>query len=61
MPDEKTAKAPPPVPVAAFCEREQIDRRTAWRWVQKGIVKATRVAPRTGVRLAYVEEDDAEE
>ena len=39
--------------VRQFCEREGISRRTAWRWVEKGIVSVSRVAPLTGVRIAY--------
>jgi hypothetical protein len=53
----------PPVTVRGyrmveFCRREGIDRRTGWRWAEKGIVAVTRVAPRVGVRVRYVRDPD---
>jgi predicted site-specific integrase-resolvase len=40
-------------PLREFCDREGIDRTTAWRWVRKGILSVSRVAPRHGVRVRY--------
>ena len=31
--------------------REGVDRRTVWRWVDKDLAEAKRLAPRTGVRM----------
>ena len=49
-----TAKSTRGERVRDFCAREQVTRRTLWRWVEKGVVKADRLAPRVGVRVQYV-------
>lgn len=51
--------APPPrgYRMADVCAREGIDRRTAWRWVEKGVLVVSRLGPRTGVRVEYAEPD----
>lgn len=41
-----------------FCEREGIDRTTCWRWLQKGVLRASRVGPRLGVRVAYADDPE---
>jgi hypothetical protein len=46
------------VTVRDFCEREGIDRSTAWRWVSRGVVEVSRLAPRMGVRVTYRRRDD---
>ena len=57
-------KIPPPrrtirgYRLADVCEREGVSRRTAWRWVEKGVLKVSRLGPRTGVRVQYVEKND---
>lgn len=43
--------------IREFCEREGIDRVTAWRWAKKGAIEVSRVAPATGVRVRYRDED----
>ena len=59
MSDSRTA--PPPSPPAGrmrvrdLCEQEGISRRTAWRWVDKGLLHVSRRGPRTGVRVSYPE------
>lgn len=60
----KPLDEPPPLRAARglrireFCAREGIDRRTAWRWAEKGLVQVSRLAPRVGVRVRYVREPD---
>jgi len=41
--------------VRDLCEQEGISRRTAWRWVDKGLLHVSRRGPRTGVRVSYPE------
>lgn len=54
MNDDRT---PPParrgVRVRELCDQEGISRRTAWRWVDKGLLTVSRRGPRTGVRVAF--------
>jgi predicted site-specific integrase-resolvase len=57
-------KLPPPRPtirgyrMTELCEREGIDRRTGWRWVEKGALKVSRLGPRLGVRVQYPDDDE---
>jgi predicted site-specific integrase-resolvase len=37
--------------VKEYAQREGVSPRTVWRWAEKGAVKITRKAPRTGVRV----------
>ena len=39
--------------VRELCEQEGISRRTAWRWVDKGLLQVSRRGPRTGVRVSF--------
>jgi predicted site-specific integrase-resolvase len=41
-----------------LAEREGVDRRTIWRWVEKGLVEARRLDARTGVRVRVADGDD---
>lgn len=45
--------APRGEPLRDFCEREAISRRTAWRWIEKGVLKVSRIGPATGIRVQY--------
>jgi hypothetical protein len=42
----------------AFAQRERIDAETLRQWQEKGVVEVRRIAPRTGVRVRYREEED---
>lgn len=57
MTDEPSS--PPParrgVRVRELCDQEGISRRTAWRWVGKGVLTVSRLGPRTGVRVRHAE------
>jgi predicted site-specific integrase-resolvase len=61
------ARKPPPARtvrgyrMAELCAREGIDRRTGWRWVQKGALKVSRLGPRLGVRVQYLDAADEDE
>lgn len=50
-----------------FCQREGISRSTAWNWMRKGVLRASRLQAGTGravgLRVAYAEEawDDDDE
>jgi hypothetical protein len=41
--------------MADFCAREGVSSRTVWRWAQRGFVTITRLGPRSGVRVTYVD------
>jgi hypothetical protein len=41
--------------MADFCAREGVSSRTVWRWARRGLVTITRLAPRSGVRIAYTD------
>jgi predicted site-specific integrase-resolvase len=56
--DPTPGRKPRGYPIAEVCARENISRRTAWRWIEKGVLKISRVGPRTGVRVQYVDPRD---
>jgi len=55
MTDSTTPPSPPRdrMRVRELCEQEGISRRTAWRWVDKGLLEVSRRGPRTGVRVSF--------
>lgn len=55
LPPKRTIRG---YPMAEICEREGVSRRTAWRWVEKGLLEVSRLGPRTGVRVRYANPDD---
>lgn len=38
--------------------REGVSKRTLWTWAEKGIVDVKRRAPRTGVKMRFVDDED---
>jgi transposase len=46
--------------IRELAAREQVTTRTAWRWVEKGVLEVSRLGPRTGVRVQYVDPADTD-
>ena len=44
--------------IRELAEREGVDPVTIWRWAKKGAIEISRVAPATGVRVRYRDDDD---
>jgi predicted site-specific integrase-resolvase len=53
----EAARRPPGAKPRVFAAREGIDLATLRQWVAKGLVERARLAPRTGVRVRYRDED----
>lgn len=47
--------------IRELAEREKVTTRTAWRWVEKGVLDVSRLGPRTGVRVRYADPADDNE